>query len=59
MGALEASQLIDCYCIQDDFSWDGCEMQHRKYSNSMTALLNVELELQVEKDNVEIGDHRV
>lgn len=58
-GRLRGISAGRLYYIQDDFSWDGCKMQHKKYSNSRIALLNVELELQVEKDIVEIGDHRV
>ncbi|XP_077136503.1 T-complex protein 1 subunit eta [Ranitomeya variabilis] len=53
-GALEDSRLVSGVAFKKTFSYAGFEMQPKKYTSPLIALLNVELELKAEKDNAEV-----
>ncbi|EGW13892.1 T-complex protein 1 subunit eta [Cricetulus griseus] len=58
-GALEEFQLVAGVAFKKTFPYAGFEMQPKNYKNPKIALLKVELELKVEKDNAEIRVHTV
>lgn len=53
-GSLEESRLVAGVAFKKTFSYAGFEMQQKKYSKPIIALLNIELELKAERDNAEI-----
>ena len=52
--SLQESRLIAGVGFKKTFSYAGFEMQRKKYTQPIIALLNIELELKAEKENAEL-----